>query len=111
MSVHLCEVFNNQTNLCYVKIRVHDKVTIAYTSSSTFLCRQVHDMTCSWFLLEDGAGRCITIVCAIHPHHLSLWNSLYRATVTSAWLPHELWIIPREKHWAKKLLGPAARYV
>lgn len=44
------------------------------------------------FLLEDDVGRGIAFVFAIHTHLSSLWKSLYRAGVTSARLPHELWI-------------------
>lgn len=62
---------------------------------------------------SDAAARCITVCVCVPFTHTgpALLYSLYRATVTSAWLPHELWIIPRGKHWAKKLLGPVALHV
>lgn len=59
------------------------------------------------FLVPAG-GCCSALphnVFAIHPHWPALLNSLHSDTVTSAWLPHELWIIPRGKHWAAKLVG------
>lgn len=64
-----------------------------------------------WKVTEMVRHRCIIIVFAIHSHHSSLWKPLCRAAVTSAWLPHELWMIPQGKHWAQKLLGPMAVYV
>lgn len=60
-------------------------------------------------LFPVPAGGCCSAlphnVFAIHPHRPALLNSLHSDTVTSAWLPHELWIIPRGKHRAAKLVG------
>lgn len=80
----------------------HCRVTFA-PASSLILCRQAKELSLSQFLLQEA----LKCVC---PHPSPSLNCLYRATVTSAWLPHELWIIPRDKHWAKKLLGPVALY-
>ena len=57
---------------------------------------------------HDDAGRCIIIVFVIHSHYSSFWNSLYTATVTSAWLPHELWIILMGQIPGQKAVRPSS---